>query len=439
MGGNISMSLKEIERIRIINRVLEKQLKQREAAQLMRLSYRQTKRIISKVKKAGLSKIAHQSRGRASGRQINSGVVQQIIGHFKEHYYDFGPTLAQEKMQECQGIKISRESLRQILIKNGLWYAKKKSEKSVHVWRERKEHWGEMIQIDGSHHCWLAGHAPFCLMGYIDDATGDIFGKFHTYEGTMPILDSFGDFVRKNGIPHSVYIDRHSTYKVNQKTSIQEDLLGEDPKSQFEMVMQDLGVKVIHARSPQAKGRIERLFGTLQDRLVKELRLAGVKTLQEANDFLVDYLDGYNRRFSVVAKSKQSFFKEVATNFDYQWTFAIRAWRTIGNDYTIRYEKRLFALQNPRLAVKGERIMIKQDLTGKLLFLSKFGVLATQDISHKVAKSACHSTYFSANPLADFVAPKMAVSTKKEPSKNYNKGWTSNAFKVKHKPAVFCH
>ena len=204
-----------------------------------------------------------------------------------------------EKLAEAHGIKISTESVRQILIAEGLHKAKVQKDKGVHVWRERKHHAGEMVQIDGSHHRWLEGRLDqeFCLMAYIDDATSKVFARFYEYEGVLPVLDSFEGFVRENGIPISVYLDRHSTYKVNRKTTIEEDLEGEGALTQFQLVMKQLGVKVIYARSPQAKGRVERLFETLQDRLVKELRLAGVTTIEGANEFLIPYLEKHNSQF----------------------------------------------------------------------------------------------------------------------------------------------
>jgi transposase len=416
--------------------VLERKLSQKDAAQLMEVSYRQIKRIISKVKKHGDSQVVHQNRGKPSNRQISNEIKQKIIEKYQVYYYDFGATLAQEKLEEHHQIKISRESLRQILIVQGLLRPRKRGIKSVHTWRERKEHFGEMIQIDGSHHRWIADHEPFCLMGYIDDATGEIHGKFYTYEGTEPILDSFCGFVKKYGIPHSVYIDRHATYKINKKTSIAEDLQGIKSKTQFEMVMSELGVRVIHARSPQAKGRVERLFGTLQDRLVKELRLANVKNIQDANKFLVQYLTIYNKRFSVIAKSKQSFFKPIAAGFNYQWTFATRTRRVISNDYTIRYENKLFALQKPRLALKGENIMIMQSLNGELLFKSKFGALAVEDISHKVAlRSNPHD--YKITPLIPSVLPKDTLNLVPK-EKTINRNWVANVYTAKRKPAVFC-
>ena len=162
-----------------------------------------------------------------------------------------------------------------------------------------------MVQMDGSHHDWFEGRGPYCvLMSYIDDATGKVSGRFYEYEGTIPAMDSFKRYIQKNGLPMSVYLDRHTTYKSTAKASIEEVLNEEVPLSEFERALKELEVKVIHATSPQAKGRVERLFRTLQDRLVKEMRLRGIRTIQEGNGFLKQYLPVYNRRFSVAPREE---------------------------------------------------------------------------------------------------------------------------------------
>jgi len=262
-----------------------------------------------------------------------------------------------------------------------------------------------MIQIDGSHHRWLENRLDqeFCLMAFVDDATGQLFGRFYEDEGIFPILDSFLAFVRRYGIPRSVYLDRHSTYKTTRQPSVDEQLSDTHPLTQFERVMKSLGVLVIHARSPQAKGRVERCFQTLQDRFVKEMRLAGIQTISAANDFLKAYLPDYNKRFSVAPKNKNKLFEKVPASYDLKWTFAVSDTRTIGNDFTIRWNNRLFLLLDPSLTLKGLKVEIKQALNGDLRFSTHQNkILAVKEISeHDLRRSKNNRP-----PLSDLLKQK---------------------------------
>jgi len=171
--------------------------------------------------------------------------------------------------------------------------------------------------MDGSHHDWFEGRGAGCVfMGYIDDARGEVFGRFYPYEGTIPAMDSFKRYIKKNGLPMSVYLDKHTTYKSTAKPTIQDELNNTQPLSEFERALKELGVEVIHANSPQAKGRIERLFGTLQDRVVKEMRLRGIRTIEEANCFLEEYLPLYNSRFAVCPKGKDNLHRPVGRGLE---------------------------------------------------------------------------------------------------------------------------
>ena len=381
----LEMSVREMERIKIVGLVMAKGLTQVEASEQMGVGYRQVKRIVRRIKEEGDIGVIHRLRGRVSGRQISGEKKSKIAELYRTKYPDFGTTFFNEKLAEMHGIKISTESVRQILISEGLHKAKKQKDKGVHVWRERKHHEGEMVQIDGSHHRWLEGRLDqeFCLMGYIDDATSKVYARFYEYEGILPVLDSFGGFVRENGIPVSVYLDRHSTYKVNRKTTVEEDLEGDGAQTQFQRVMKQMGVKIIHARSPQAKGRVERLFETLQDRLVKELRLAGVTTIEGANEFLIPYLENHNNRFQFTPKQPVSLFKKVPEQFDYHWTFSIRSVRTIGKDYTIRFCTRVFLIVAPARTLCKQRVVIRQAINGELRFETKHRILTVKEVTEK--------------------------------------------------------
>ncbi|MFC1512461.1 ISNCY family transposase [bacterium] len=386
MGGNIIMSQKEIQRIDIIHKVLNKNLKQTEASKLMHLSYEQTNRIISKVKKHGIHIIAHGNRNTVSLKKIPQDTIDEIICIYEQLYPDFGPKFASEKLFENHAISISKESLRQILINNDIPYPKRKRNSSIcHVWREPKHCFGEMILVDGSHHRWLEDRLDkeFCLMLYVDDATGHIWGRFYEYEGTFPAIHSFKLFVEKYGIPHSLYIDRHSTYFTTREPNIDEELKALRPATQFARVAKSIGTHIIYANSPQAKGRVERQFNTLQDRLVKEMRLLNISSIHEANKFLEDYLPAFNEKFARHPKSNASLFNTVPKNFEYKWTFAIKDKRSINPDYTIRWNNRLFSVNNPSISFKRRKVIIKLALNGDMLFLTKTKRLRVTEITDK--------------------------------------------------------
>src|SRR5512137_2394649 len=298
----IMASQEELRRLHVIQKVLEGGLKQVEAAEMVSLSTRHIRRVVKRVRGEGQRGIVHGSRGRPSNRKIPDQLKDKVIKLCRTTYKGFGPTLASEKLLEREGVSISDETLRGWLIETGDWKRVRKGRRH-RQWRERKGHRGEMVQMDGSHHGWFEDRGELCvLMGYIDDATGRVFGRFYDYEGTIPAMDSFRRYLEIYGLPMSVYLDKHTTYKSTGKPTIKDELNNTEPLSEFERALEELGVEVKHANSPQAKGRIERLFGTLQDRLVKEMRLRGIRTLEQANGFLEEYLPIYNRRFSVSPK-----------------------------------------------------------------------------------------------------------------------------------------
>ena len=273
----IIMSRRETKRLHIIHQALDRRITQKTAAELVGLSSRQLRRMLKRVREEGDDGISHRSRGKASNRRVPKKVKDTALKLYREKYSDFGPTFACEKLLDVHKIKLSDETLRLWLNQENLPYEKRKGRKH-RQWRERKHHFGEMVQMDGSHHDWFEDRGPKCVfMGYIDDATGTVYGRFYDYEGTMPAMDSFRRYIKRYGMPQSVYLDKHTTYKSTAKQTIEDELEDIKPMSQFERSLAELEVTVIHANSPQAKGRIERLFRTFQDRLVKEMRQPGLK------------------------------------------------------------------------------------------------------------------------------------------------------------------
>ncbi len=370
----------EIKRLHVIRKILERVIKQVEAAEILSLSGRQIRRIVKRIRCEGDRGIVHQSRGRASNRRTPDKVKNKVIRLYRAQYKDFGPTLASEKLSERDGIGISGETLRRWLLEAGDWKRSRKG-RQHRQWRERKHHYGEMVQIDGSHHAWFEERGPGCvLMGYIDDATGKVFARFYDYEGSLPAMDSFKSYSKKYGLPMKVYLDRHTTYKSTARPTIQDELDQVEPLSQFERALKELGVEVLHAHSPQAKGRIERLFRTLQDRLVKEMRLRGIRTLEEANQFLEEYLPVYNRRFSVCPKGKDNFHRPLPKGLVLDTILCIKTERSLRNDFTVAHNRKLYQIED---SVKASKVTVQERVDGSMIMTHQGRSLRFKEITER--------------------------------------------------------
>ncbi|MGO9611824.1 MAG: ISNCY family transposase [Dissulfurispiraceae bacterium] len=370
MGGKdiIMMRQRDLKRLHIIHKVMEGELTQRKAAELASLSEQQVRRILRRIQSEGDKGIGHRARGRESNRKKPERLKERILRLYRQKDEGFGPTLEVEKLARDERIELSDETLRLWLIEAGVWQ-KRRTKRQHRQWRKRKAYCGELVQMDGSHHDWFEGRGPWCvLMAYIDDATGRVYGKFYEYEGTIPAMDSFRRYIRKYGIPMSLYLDKHTTYKSTAKVTVEEELQGIEPMSQFERAMKELGDKVLHAHSPQAKGRIERLFGTLQDRLVKEMRLGGISTIEEANRFLQGYLSDYNRKFMVAAVSKEDLHRPLPQGTDLDKILCIRAERTVRNDNTITYNGTLYQIDE---SLMSKKVTLEQRINGAMRIVSQ--------------------------------------------------------------------
>jgi hypothetical protein len=367
----------ELKRLHVIQKVLERVIKQVEAAEILSLSGRQIRRIVKRIRSEGDRGIVHQSRGRPSNRRTPDKVKNNVIRLYRAQYKDFGPTLASEKLLERDGIGISDETLRRWLLEAGDWKKTRKA-RGHRRWRERKHYAGEMVQMDGSHHEWFEGRGPWCvLMGYIDDATGKVFGRFYEYEGTIPAMDSFKRYIQKHGLPMSVYVDRHTTYKSTAKPSIEDELNNTMPLSEFERALIELGVEIIHAHSAQAKGRVERLFGTLQDRLVKEMRLRGIRTIEEGNRFLKHYLPVYNKRFSVRPMESNNVHRCLPKGLNLDAILCIKTERTVRNDFTVAHNKKLYQVED---RTNASKVTIQDQIDGSMRMIYRDQSLRFKEI-----------------------------------------------------------
>lgn len=366
----ITMTPKELSRYEVIKRLIAKEINGTEASKQLDLSIRQIKRVKVKVKKHGVKGIIHGLRGQPSNKKLPDKKVERIKQIVRDKYYDFGPTFAVEKLLEDEQIKISKEKLRLLMVEWGLRTVKsRKKNKKYRSWRQRKEQFGAMEQFDGSYHYWFEDRGVYCcLLASIDDAEGKITGlKFVDWEGVKNGLDFWEGYFEKHGKPLSIYLDKHSTYKQNQKSVF------DDPQvlTQFQRAMVDLGIKLIHAHSPQAKGRIERLFETLQDRLVKELRLAGISTIEETNQFVEKiFIPKFNAKFAVKPQKKGNLHKPLTKwekdNLDK--IFSIQTKRTVNNDFTVRHQGKWYQLAEvqPTLVLRKDKILMEERINGTM-------------------------------------------------------------------------
>lgn len=359
----ITMSRKEAKALHIIHQALDKKITQGEAAAIIGLSDRQIRRLIKRVRIEGDEGVCHRSRGKASNRCIPKKIKEKTLRLFKEKYKDFNLVHATEKLGEVHGIRLSDETLRLWLNEAEIAYKKRRARKHRR-WRERKASFGELVQIDGSHHDWFEGRGPWCVfMGYIDDATGTVYGRFYDHEGVMPAMDSMKRYIKRYGIPKSVYLDKHTTYKSWAEPTIEEQLNGQKPMSDFEKSLAELVIDVIHANSPQAKGRVERLFKTLQDRLVKEMRLVGIKSVDEANEFLTTYLPKYNRKFKKKAASPADLHRPALPSRELDRILCSKDERVVRNDFTIAHKCKLYQIEE---ATRAQKVLVEERLDGSL-------------------------------------------------------------------------
>lgn len=405
----ITMNEKELERFEIITRLIAKAIKAKEAAKRLDISIRQIKRLKVKVRDNGAEGLIHKNRGKISNRKMDPKIIAKAEKYLKKDYPDFGPTFAGEKLFDDHKIELSKETLRQIMTRIGLWRPKLRKETSeYHGWRPRKECYGEMEQFDGSYHKWLEDRAPeCCLLLSIDDATGAVtHAKFDENEGTKAVFKFWLEYFDRNGLPNSVYLDKFSTYKINHPSAVDNKEL----MTQFQRAMDQVNITLISAHSPEAKGRVERVFQTLQDRLVKELRLAGISTMKEANEFLKEYIPKFNKQFSVVPQSKSDLHKALIPELKEKLPriFSIQSERKVNNDYTIMFKSRFFQLAEiqPTTVYKKDTVIVEEHLDGEIWInhnddYLNYLELPERPIKQKILLPALTRTRSSWKPAAD--------------------------------------
>lgn len=364
-----TMTKKELDRNNIISKLLGKEINGTEAASFLKLSVRHTKRLKAKVKEKGPSALIHANRGKPGNRKMPDNERRAIAKIIRKLYPDFKPGFATEKLEQVHSIKRDPKTIRKIMIEEQLWKPRKKKQREYHAWRQRKDCFGEMVQFDGSYHYWFERRGAFCcLLAAIDDATGiPVKAEFGQDEGVLSVFGFWKKYLIQYGKPRSVYLDKFSTYKMTQRVA-QEN---HDTKTQFQRATQQLNIEPIFAHSPQAKGRVERLFNTLQDRLVKELRLNNISTIEQANAFLeTEFLPQYKAKYGVEPKNKtnlhQILYKNELEKLDS--ILSRQDTRVVKSDFTVSFNNQWYQLRKDQPAIirKKDKITIEEWTDGTI-------------------------------------------------------------------------
>ncbi len=346
MEGTLLMSRKDCRKVQVLSQVKEKLITVRRAAEVLGMSYRQAKRLWKRYREGGERAVIHRGRGVGSNNQIDPQVKEQVLARYREVYQGFGPTLAAEKLVEEDGFRpISRETLRLWLLEAALW-RRHRRRSPYRKRREPKHHFGELLQMDGSHHAWFGEeHNSCCLMNLVDDATGitlAIMSEQETTEAAMRILWAWIDLY---GIPLALYCDLKNVYLSDREPTLEEQLQGKLPKTAFGLACERLGIEIISAYSPQAKGRVERKHGVYQDRFAKELLLKGAKTISEANLILMGgFIEKLNKKFAHPPIAAESLHVPLTARQDLRDVFCFEQKRSVGHDWVVRNDNHFYQL-----------------------------------------------------------------------------------------------
>ena len=346
----VSMSDRECERLSVLSDVRSGRLRPSDACVLLSLQRRQVFRLLARLKQDGAVGLVSGRRGKPGNHRRPAALRGLALSLVRAHYADFGPTLAAEMLAERHGCVVSHETLRQWMMADGLWTARQRRRRAVHQPRRRRDHVGELVQIDGSEHAWFEARGERCtLLAFIDDATSRALHlRFAPSESTFDYFRSLRAYVQTHGKPVAFYSDKHGIFRVNTGAGARRE--GDDRLTQFGRAMAELSIGTICANSPQAKGRVERAFGTLQDRLVKAMRLAGIASIEAANAWLPGFVADYNRRFARVPARAQDLHRPLGAAEDLDAILVCREWRTVTHSLAVAWKGRLLLLEPTPLA-----------------------------------------------------------------------------------------
>lgn len=373
----VTMSDKELSRVNVIQAVCEKRLRRRDAAAQMELTERQVQQLANRYRESGAAGLTHGLRGKPGNHCFPESFRLHVLALVHQHYPDFGPTLAAEKLRERHNIVVSVETLRKWMIADGLWVPYVRCKPRIYQPRNRRDCFGELIQIDGSPHDWFEGRAPkCCLLVFVDDATGQLMHlRFGETESAFDYMLATREYIDRHGKPLVFYSDKHGIFRVNHPNGA---LTG---TTQFGRVLHDIGVDLICANSPQAKGRVERANQTLQDRLIKEMRLEGISSIEEANAWVGTFISDFNRLFARAPRYPRNLHRPVTESAEeLDDMFAWQETRKLTKSLTFRYDKMIYLVEpkeeNSRIA--GENIMVYDYPDGTVAFKYGYRSLSCQ-------------------------------------------------------------
>lgn len=371
----LKMSSKELDRLSIIQQVADKRLSQKEAGALLQLSTRQIKRLLKNYRAHQAAGLVSKRRGRPSNHRLSPKVKQRALDLLQSKYQGFGPTLACEKLQEREHVMLSVESVRQLMIAEGLWKPRKLKKIVTHQLRERRACFGELVQIDGSPHDWFEGRAAACvLLVFIDDATGQLLQlRFADNESFFSYSQAAADYFQRQGKPVALYSDKHGVFRVNQASVGAGEAL-----TQFGRAMQDLDVQIICANTPQAKGRVERVIQTLQDRLPKEMRLRQISSREAGQAYLPEFMADFNQRFAEPPRSTVDAHRPLSAQDNLAQILTWQETRTLSKNLTLQFEKVVYQIQTPRptYALRHARVTVCLNADQQVTILYKGQPLA---------------------------------------------------------------
>lgn len=423
MEGQIIVSKKELKRIPVLQKLITGIISEKTAAEELKTSTRNIRRLKKRYKEKGVEGLTHKSRGIKSNNKTSKETREIVMEIIRKNYADFGPTLAIEKLIERHNIVISRETLRKWMIEDLLWKVKSKKDKKIHQLRERRSREGELLQIDGSPHDWFEGRGnKCCLIVFIDDATSKTIAKFFKSETTNAYFDTMKEYLNKYGKPVAIYSDQHAIFKINinRKEKYKSYKDEDEDLTQFGRAMKELDIELIYARSPQAKGRVERVNQTLQDRLVKELRLAGISTMEEANKFLPKFIEEHNKRFSVVAKSNDNAHRKLEEKLDL--ILVKKEKRKLSNNLIFQYKTKLYQIETkrPKYAMAKRKVFVIENDKREIKVLYE-----NQELAYKIVKrQPKENAVVSSKDLNEFLdkickEKEFNIIEKRKPSQNH--------------------
>jgi molybdenum-dependent DNA-binding transcriptional regulator ModE len=364
------MSKKERGRLEWLPRVQRKEVTLADAAAAMGLCYRQAQRVMKRYVAEQDAGLVHRARGRASPRAFPQAMRDRVVDRYQTHYRGFGPTLGSEYLAERDDLHLSAETLRRWLLKEGIWQVERPAPKH-RTRRKRKGHFGEMVQLDGSVHRWFEDRGEACfVMNMVDDATSETHVLFSEQETTQAAMDVLEQWIGKYGVPASLYVDARNVYVSKREPDVEEQLAGQAALTQFGRACRKLGIRIIVAHSPQAKGRVERSNGTLQNRLIKAMRLEGICSIQEANAFVGGWLPGFNQRFAVEAADPADLHRPVPDGLDLRGVLCWEETRCVSNDWTVRFEGEQYHIcKQPDLPPRRSKVRVQRWRDGSVHLL----------------------------------------------------------------------